>query len=93
MEWINQARVASLMRKCAGNDRPSFRIKDLLAIFCGVAIVCSYAYLNGLSSQFFQLGFGNADWEVDEIIFVTSLISIRGAVFAHRAHARFSCEP
>ncbi len=94
MRWnYSTRRAVMLMRDCGQLARTIMwnsidwrrpEIRDGALIFGAVAAIYACAHFYDLPPQLFQFGMDNADWEVDDIIFVIFVMSIGFAVFSYR---------
>ena len=90
MRWnYSTRRAVMLMRDCGQLARTLMwnsidwrrpEIRDGALIFGAVAAIYACAHFYDLPPQLFQFGMDNADWEVDDIIFVIFVMSIGFAV-------------
>src|ERR1700732_4830988 len=60
--------------------------RDSVALFAGALLASVLAHVYELGPHLFQLGMDYAEWELDDIIFVTFVLSIALTIYSVRRH-------
>jgi diguanylate cyclase (GGDEF)-like protein len=85
-------RASALMRRCGQVIRATSNadnwhrreIRDSLLILGVFAVTWACSHWFDLAPKFFQFGINNAEWEVDDLIFVLCVMSIVLAIYSFR---------